>query len=353
MKAGILGLPGSGRRTLFSLLTHAVATGSTREAQLGVLKIPDERLQELSRLHASKSVVPATIQFTLIPGLVKGESKEKLDLPALKVVDVLVHVVRGFEEASVAHPEGSVDPARDIETVELELTIADVSLVERRLERLQADRGKGKKVDPRELAALEPARASLAEGTPLRSVLSDEEQAQLRGYALLTSKPLLLVVNVGEDDIAAEDLVHRLGLERWVKAPKVRLGFVSAKIEAEMAELSLEDAQAFRESLGLSENTVGRIVSAAFELLDMITFYTSEAKESRAWIIPRGTSASAAAGLIHSDIERGFIRAEVVSYDVLKSHGSWSACREKGAMRLEGKDYAIADGDVVIFRFNV
>ena len=353
MKAGILGLPGSGRRTVFSLLTHAVATGSTREAQLGVLKIPDERLQELSRWHASKSVVPATIQFTLIPGLVKGESKEKLDLPALKVVDVLVHVVRGFEEASVAHPEGSVDPARDIETVELELTIADVSLVERRLERLQADRGKGKKVDPRELAALEPARASLAEGTPLRSVLSDEEQAQLRGYALLTSKPLLLVVNVGEDDIAAEDLVHRLGLERWVKAPKVRLGFVSAKIEAEMAELSLEDAQAFRESLGLSENTVGRIVSAAFELLDMITFYTSEAKESRAWIIPRGTSASAAAGLIHSDIERGFIRAEVVSYDVLKSHGSWSACREKGAMRLEGKDYAIADGDVVIFRFNV
>ena len=353
MKAGILGLPGSGRRTLFSLLTHAVATGSTREAQLGVLKIPDERLQELSRLHASKSVVPATIQFTLVPGLVKGESKEKLDLPALKVVDVLVHVIRGFEEASVAHPEGTVDPARDIETVELELTIADLSLVERRSERLQADRGKGKKADPRELAALERARASLAQGTPLRSVLSDEEQAQLRGYALLTSKPLLLVVNVGEDDVAKEDLPNRLGLEQWVKAPKVRLGFVSAKIEAEMAELPPEDAQAFRESLGLSENTVGRIVSAAFELLDMITFYTSEAKESRAWVIPRGTPASAAAGVIHSDIERGFIRAEVVSYEVLKSHGSWSACREKGAMRLEGKDYPIADGDVVIFRFNV
>ena len=353
MKAGILGFPGSGKRTLFSLLTQAVAAGSGRETQLGVLKIPDERLKEMSRLHASKSVVPATIHFTLIPGLVKGESKEKLDLPALKAVDVLVHVVRGFEEASVAHPEGSVDPARDVETVELELTIADLSLVERRLERLQADRGKGKKVDPRELAALEQAKECLAEGTPLRSVLSDEEQGQLRGYALLTSKPLLVIVNVGEDDVAAEGLAKKLGLERWENAPKVRFGFVSAKIEAEMTELPPEDAQAFRESLGLSENTIARIVSAAFELLHMITFYTSEAKESRAWVIPRGTSASVAAGAIHSDIERGFIRAEVVSYDVLKSHGSWSACREKGAMRLEGKDYPIADGDVVLFRFNV
>jgi len=353
MKAGILGLPGSGKRTLFSLLTHAVASGSGREAQLGVLKIPDERLKEMSRLHASKSVVPATIQFTLIPGLVKGESTEKLDLPALKAVDVLVHVVRGFEEASVAHPEGSVDPARDVETVELELTIADLSLVERRLERLHADRGKGRKVDPREVAALERAKESLAEGTPLRSILSDEEQVQLQGYALLTSKPLLLVVNVGEDNVAADGLAKKLGLGRWANAPKVRFEFVSAKIEAEMAELPPEDAQAFRESLGLSENTIARIVSAAFELLHMITFYTSEAKESRAWVIPRGTSASVAAGAIHSDIERGFIRAEVVSYGVLRSHGSWSACREKGAMRLEGKDYPIADGDVVIFRFNV
>jgi len=307
----------------------------------------------LSRLHASKSVVPATIQFTLVPGLVKGESKEKLDLPALKVVDVLVHVIRGFEEASVAHPEGTVDPARDIETVELELTIADLSLVERRSERLQADRGKGKKVDPRELTALERARASLAQGTPLRSVLSDEEQAQLRGYALLTSKPLLLVVNVGEDDVAKEDLPNRLGLEQWVKAPKVRLGFVSAKIEAEMAELPPEDAQAFRESLGLSENTVGRIVSAAFELLDMITFYTSEAKESRAWVIPRGTPASAAAGVIHSDIERGFIRAEVIHWRDLIELGSEARCREAGKLRVEGKEYVIQDGDVVHFRFNV
>ena len=353
MKAGILGLPGSGKRTLFSLLTHAVASGTAREAQLGVLKIPDDRLQELSRLHASKSIVPATIQFTLIPGLVKGESKEKLDLPSLRVVDVLVHVVRGFEEASVPHPEGSVDPARDIETVELELTIADLSLVERRLERLHADRGKGKKVEARELAALERARESLAEGTPLRSLLSEEEHSLLRGYALLTSKPLLLVVNVGEEDVAAEGLAQRLGLESWTDAPKVHLSFVSAKIEAEMAELPPEDAQAFRESLGLRENTVARIVSAAFELLDRITFYTSETKESRAWVIPRGTAASAAAGVIHSDIERGFTRAEVVSYDVLTRHGSWSACREKGAMRLEGKDYPIADGDVVIFRFNV
>jgi len=352
MKAGILGLAGSGRRTLFSLLTHAVASSSGREVQLGVLRIPDERLEELSRLHASRKTVPATIQFVLLPGLVKGES-EKLDLPALRSVDVLVHVVRGFEEPSVAHPEGSVDPARDIEMVELELTLADLALVERRLERLRADAGKGKKVDGQEEAALERARESLAEGLPLRSMLSSEDENRLRGYALLTVKPLLLGVNVGENVIAQQDLPERLGLTKWATAPKVRLAFVSARIEAEIAELAPGDARAFRENLGLANDTIERIVSAAFELLAMITFYTSAEQESRAWIIPRGTSASVAAGGVHSDMERGFIRAEVVSYDVLKSQGSWNACREKGRLRLEGKDYPLADGDVVIFRFNV
>jgi GTP-binding protein YchF len=353
MKAGILGLAGSGRRTLFSLLTHAVASGSGREAQLGVLKIPDERLQDIGRLHGSRKITPATIQFVLVPGLVKGESTEKLDLPALRAVEVLVHVVRAFEEPSVPHPEGSVDPARDVEIVELELTLADLTLVERRLKRLGVDAGKGKKIDRLEHAALERARESLAEGNPLRSVLSKEDGSRLRGYALLTAKPLLLLLNVSEDDAARKDLPDKLGLVRWTKAPEVRLAHVSAKIEAEMAELSSDDAQAFRESLGLAEDTVERIVSAAFDLLGTITFYTSEEKETRAHVIPRGTPASVAAGSVHSDMARGFIRAEVVPYDVLKSAGSWSACREKGLLRLEGKEHPIADGDVVIFRFNV
>ena len=353
MKAGILGLAGSGRRTLFSLLTQ-VAGGSGREAQLGVLKIPDERLDELNRLHNSRKITPATIQFLLVPGLVKGESQEKLDLPALRSVDVLVHVVRAFEDPSVAHLEGSVDPARDIEMVELELTLADLALVEKRLERLQSDSGKGKKVDRQEQEALERARTSLADGTPLRGILSEEDQTRLRGYALLTAKPLLLLLNIGEDDAAARDeLPEKLGLSRWVEAPEVRLAYASAKIEAEMAELSPEDAEAFRESLGLAEDPIQRIVSAAFELLGMITFYTTSEKESRAWVIARGTPAAAAAGTIHSDMERGFIRAEVVRYEVLTEAGTWNACRDKGTLRLEGKDYPLADGDVVIFRFNV
>ena len=353
MKAGILGLAGSGRRTIFSLLTQ-VAAGSGREAQLGVLRIPDERLDELNRLHASRKITPSTIQFVLVPGLVKGESQEKLDLPALRSVDVLVHVARAFADPSVAHPDGSVDPARDIEMVELELTLADLALVEKRLERLQSDSGKGKNVDRREQEVLERARESLADGTPLRGVLSEDDQTRLRGYALLTTKPLLLLLNIGEDDAATRDeLPEKLGLSRWMEAPEVRLAYASAKIEAEMAELSPEDAQAFRETLGLAEDTIERIVSAAFELLGMITFYTTGEKESRAWIIGRGTAAAAAAGTIHSDMERGFIRAEVVHYEALREEGTWNACRDKGLLRLEGKGYPLADGDVVIFRFNV
>ena len=353
MKVGILGLAGSGRRTIFSLLTH-VAAGSGREAQLGVLKIPDERLDELDRLHESRKTTPATIQFVLVPGLVKGESQEKLDLPALRSVEVLVHVVRAFDDPSVAHPEGSVDAARDIEMVELELTLADLALVEKRVERLQSDSGKGKPVDRQELEALERAKTSLADGIALRGVLSEADQTRLRGYALLTVKPLLLLLNVGEDDAGdGDELPDKLGLGRWVNAPEVRFAYASAKIESEMAELSPDDALPFRESLGLAEDTIERIVSAAFELLGMITFYTTSEKESRAWIIGRGAPAATAAGTIHSDMERGFIRAEVVHYDVLREEGTWNACRDKGILRLEGKDYPLADGDVVIFRFNV
>ena len=353
MKAGIVGFSGVGKRTLFALLTQVAGAASARTEQLGVLKVPDLKLLELTRLYESKKTTAATIDFVLIPSVEKGRSTDKLDLANLRNVDVLVHVVRAFEEPSVPHPEGSVDAARDIEVMELELTLADLAVVEKRYERMVSDSKKGNKADPRELELLGKAKDALAEGKPLRSVFSVEDRDRLKGYALLTAKPILAVVNVGEDQARDPELTEKLGLTDWADAPDLRLTYVSAKIEAEIAELSSEDAKTFREDLGLSEGMVERIVRAAFELLQVITFYTACDTESRAWIIRRETRAAKAAGTIHSDMERGFIRAEVITYDVLVEEGSWNACRDKGLLRLKGKDYPITEADVVYFRFNV
>ncbi len=352
MKAGIVGFPGSGRRTLFSLLTRAETGGTGRSAKLGMLQIPDERLSEVARIQGSKKKTPANIELAIIQGLVKGESREKLDLPAIRNLDVLIQVVRAFRDPIVSHPEGSVDPVRDIEIVDLELMLADLSVVEKRLERLESDAGKGVKPDPREIGALERARETLSAETPLRAVLTDEEQKTLRGYALLTAKPRLLVVNTGEDEIGL-DWTDDPKWKNRIEAPATTLCSVSARIEAEIAELTPEDARSFREDFGLTENTVERIVKAASALLGMLTFFTGEEKEARAWIIPRGTTAVAAAGSVHSDMERGFIRAEVVPFEILRREGSWSVCREKGLVRLEGKSYLVQDGDVIYFRFHV
>jgi GTP-binding protein YchF len=353
MKAGIVGFSGVGKRTLFTLLTRVTGAAGGRTEQRGILKVPDERLETITRLHESRTMTPATIEFVLIPSLVKGQSQDKLDVASLRNVDTLVHVVRAFDEPAVPHPEGSVDPARDIELLELELTLADLAVVEKRLERLTVDAKKGNKADPREVELLSKAKDALAGATPLRAVLSDEERERLKGYALLTAKPLLAVVNVAEDDAAKEGVLDALGLSALSDAPAFRLTQVSARIEAEIAELTDEEAVAFREDLGLKEGAVERTVRAAFELMDVITFYTAGDNESRAWIVPMGTRAARAAGTIHSDMERGFIRAEVVGYDVLVREGSWNACRDKGLLRLEGKDYPIAEADVVFFRFNV
>ena len=353
MKAGIVGFSGVGKRTLFALLTQVAGAASARTEQLGVLKVPDLKLLELTRLYESKKTTAVTIDFVLIPSVEKGRSTDKLDLANLRNVDVLVHVVRAFEEPSVPHPEGSVDAARDIEVMELELTLADLAVVEKRYERMVSDSKKGNKADPRELELLGKAKDALAEGKPLRSVFSVEDRDRLKGYALLTAKPILAVVNVGEDQARDPELTEKLGLTDWADAPDLRLTYVSAKIEAEIAELSSEDAKTFREDLGLSEGMVERIVRAAFELLQVITFYTACDTESRAWIIRSETRAAKAAGTIHSDMERGFIRAEVITYDVLVEEGSWNACRDKGLLRLEGKDYPITEADVVYFRFNV
>lgn len=353
MKAGIVGFSGVGKRTLFKLLTQIAGAGSDRTEHLGVLKVPDQRLEKLTELHQSRKTTPATIDFVLIPSLVKGRSSDKLDLGSLRTVDVLVHVVRAFDAPSVPHPEGSVDAARDITVMELELTLADLSVVEKRLERMVADGKKGRDVDKREVELLEEAKTALSDGRPLREAMSVDERDKLKGYALLTAKPILTLVNVGEDRVSDADPTAELGLSEWTEAPEFGLLYVSVGIEAEVAELSTDDALAFREDLGLQDGAIDRIVRAAFELLQVITFYTAGDTESRAWILPRNTTAVKAAGTIHSDMERGFIRVEVVGYDVLLREGAWNACRDKGLLRLEGKDYPIHEADVVYFRFNV
>jgi GTP-binding protein YchF len=347
MKAGIVGFENVGKRTLFSLLTQVAGAPSARTEQLGILKVPDSKLSRLAEMHESRKTTPATLEFVLIPGLVKGRAREKLDVASLRAVDVLVHVVRAFDDPAVPHPEGSVDPPRDLEMMDLELTLADLGVVEKRIERLEADQKKGRKSELQDLPILIKARDALSEGRPLREALSLPEREALRGYALLTAKPMLLVLNFSEDDPAR---ARALALP---EKPGLAVAPVSARIESEIAELPPAEARAFREELGLSEGAVERLVRAAFDLMGVITFYTAGETESRAWIVPRKTRAVKAAGTIHSDIERGFIRAEVVAYDVLEREGSWNACRDKGLLRLEGKDYPIAEGDVVYFRFNV
>jgi hypothetical protein len=353
MKAGIVGFDGVGKRTLFALLTQVAGAASARTEQIGILKVPDEKLQELTRLHESRKTTPATVEFVLIPSLTKGRSKDKLDIASLRAVDVLVHVVRAFDDPAVPHAEGSIDARRDVEMMELELTLADLGVVEKRIERLDLDRKKGRKGELQDWDALSRAREALSGGKPLRGALSEEDREALKGYALLTAKPLLAVVNVAEDAASAPDRTAKLGLTSFAESPLVRIAYVSARIEAEIADLPPEDARAFRDELGLAEGMVERVVRAAFELMGVITFYTAGDTESRAWIVPQATRAVKAAGTIHSDIERGFIRAEVVPYDVLVREGSWNACRDKGLLRLEGKDYPVAEADVVYFRFNV
>jgi hypothetical protein len=298
-------------------------------------------------MHESRKTTLATVEFVLIPGLVKGRAREKLDVSSLRAVDVLVSVVRAFDDPAVPHPEGSVDPRRDVELMDLELTLADLGVVEKRIERLEADQKKGRKGELQDLPILLRARDALSEGRQLREALTLPEREALRGYGLLTAKPMLVVVN------ATENVPEKSESISLPEKPGLAVARVSARIESEIAELPPAEAKAFREELGLAEGAVERVVRAAFDLMEVITFYTAGETESRAWVVPRKTRAVKAAGTIHSDIERGFIRAEVVQYDVLAREGSWNACRDKGLLRLEGKDYPIAEGDVVYFRFNV
>jgi GTP-binding protein YchF len=358
MKAGLIGLPAVGKSTLFQLLTGAPAPagGGRPEPRVGVARVPDARVDKLAEMYNPKKKTQATIEFVDVPGVAKGEGGALVDLPALRGVDALVHVVRAFESDVVPHPEGTVDPLRDARILELELILADLGAVERRLERLEANIKKANKADDvAERAVFLKMKEALEAERPLRELeLGDEERKRLRQYSLLSEKPVVVVVNMGEEDVrGAAAYLESSGLSALAARPGFALCPVAAPIEAEMAQLAPEDARSFREDLGVAEPGLDRVVRAAYALLGLISFLTSGEDECRAWTIPRGTRAQQAAGTIHSDIERGFIRAEVVAFDDLVAAGSIAACRERGTLRLEGKDYLVRDGDVINFRFNV
>jgi GTP-binding protein YchF len=358
MKAGLIGLPTVGKSTLFQLLTGAAppAPGARSEPRVGVARVPDARVDKLAEMYSPKKKTPAVIEFVDVPGVAKGEGQALVDLPALRGVDALVHVLRAFESDMAPHPDGSVDPLRDARMLELELILADLGAVDRRLERLAANIKKANRPeDVAERAVFLKMKEALEAEKPLRELeLGEEERKRLRSYSFLSEKPVVLVVNMGEDQVReAAAYLERSGLAGLGGRPGFALCPISAPIEAEMTQLAAEDARAFREDLALAEPGLDRVVRTSYALLGLVSFLTAGEDECRAWTITRGTRAQQAAGTIHSDIERGFIRAEVVAFEDLVAAGSIAACREKGTLRLEGKEYVVRDGDVINFRFNV
>jgi GTP-binding protein YchF len=358
MKVAIIGLASVGKSTLFQLLTGAVAPppSGKPEARLGIARVPDPRIETLSEMYSPKKKTHATVEYVDVPGVAKGEGSALVDLPALRGIDAMVHVVRAFESDVVPHPDGSVDPLRDAKMLELELILADLSTVEKRLERLDANIKKANKADDvAEKAVFLKMKEGLEAERPLRELdLSEEERRRLRSYSFLSEKPVLVVANLGEGQIRdAAGFLGSSGLDSFAARPGFGLCPISATIEAEMAELAPGDARAFMEDLGLAEPGLDRVIRTSYALLGLISFLTAGEDECRAWTIRKGTKAQVAAGTIHSDIERGFIRAEVVAFDDLVAAGSIAACRDKGTLRLEGKEYLVRDGDVINFRFNV
>jgi len=367
LRLGIVGLPNVGKSTLFNALTSAGVLAAnypfaTKDPNVGRVNVPDARLDELARIVQPQRVVPAAVEFLDIAGLVKGASQgEGLGnqfLANIRETDAIVHVVRAFDDDDVLHVMGDVDPVRDREVIEFELALADLSVVEKRLDRVKRAAKTGDKEALAEVGVLERAHASLAEGRALwHAGLSADDRAQLTPLQLLTVKPILYAANVTDAELSGtgQEGVHLSRLRAAVVASGEIAEVVpfSAKIEAELAELPAEDRQGFLESLGLESAGLDRLIRAGYHLLGLQTYFTAGEPEVRAWTIHRGDTAPVAAGVIHTDFERGFIRAETVSYDDFVANDGWKGAREKGAVRSEGKEYVVKDGDVMLFRFNV
>lgn len=365
MKLGIVGLPNVGKSTLFNSLTKAGAESAnypfcTIDPNVGVVAVPDERLDVLTKMHNSAKTVPAVIEFVDIAGLVKGASKgEGLGnqfLSNIREVDAIVHVVRCFEDSNIVHVDGSINPLRDIETINLELIFSDIEVLERRIAKTSRGAKNDKKL-AKEYDFQNKLKEFLEGGNMASSFecADEDEELWMSEYNLLTAKPVIYAANVSEDDLAddAADNPMVNDVRELAKKEGSQVFVICAQIEQEIAELDDDEKKEFLEDLGLKESGLEKLIKASYELLGLISYLTSGEQETRAWTIKKGTKAPQAAGKIHSDFEKGFIRAEVVSYDALHELGSMQAAKEKGLVRSEGKEYVMQDGDVVLFRFNV